>query len=748
MRVLNKRYLTFFVFFLIAGILLAYSLNMKADKAFIFYAILGAGALVYFLAKRKILIPLMLAALCLGNILFIGQMYTDFSKIRPHTEYTITGRVCDYPDKSNPNAQYTLADVEISDGSEDTAFSKRVLLRTPDHSFEYGDIVTFRSAVYIPEGETMPGAFNNRLYLASRGIGFSAYSDTAQKTGYRFMPYGIFVRAREALESNIEKTHSPGTATIAKAMFLGIKNEIPEEITASFSSTGIAHILAISGLHIGIIALLLNFLLKKTRMKRNARFILNISLLILYLSVTGFPVSVVRAGLMASFLLIGRWKFAQRDSLVFLSAAMLAILIADPVQLFMPGFLLSFGTVFGILCLYNPLRRIFQNKKTESLHPAGEMLCVSVSASAASYPMTAYYFNNIALIAPLANFIAVPAATFIVLFTGLSALITFISVSAGKMIAAVSESFIKFVVISNGLISRSGWGSEAIYRFPVGIGSSVFAAIFVASDYFMAKIRIKAIIIAALFGAAALFAALPGINDNLTVTFLDVGYGEALHIAYKDENILVTNATESAAYNVNSYSERNGINYDLLVLTESGRTHYDGALRILKSGAFRGEAVLAAASDDIAETCRDMEIRMREAGKYDKLYNKDGLEITVLNTSYNAISLLVSFRSENVCLLSGHSAKRSEGMVEKAAVLRVASEGNKTSLNPEILRQISPRYAVISVNDNPYGLPDSGTMDLLSEEGIEVFRTDKNYSVIMTVDENNEITMRPMVNED
>ncbi len=748
MRVLNKRILTFFCFFLMIGILLAYGFDMKWGQGILLYSVLGAAAIVYVIIFRKIMIPLMIIALCLGNVLFINQMFTDFSDIEPHTEYTITGRVCDYPDKSDENARYVLADVSIVEGKgEAVDFSKRVLLRTPDHSFEYGDILTFRSVIYRPDGETMPASFNNQIYLASRFIGFSAYSVSVEKTGYCFMPYGLFVDTRGALETNIEMTHSRQTAPIAKAMFLGIKNEIPEEILSSFSRTGISHILAISGLHIAIIALVLNFLLEKTKMKRDARFILNITLLVLYISITGFPISVVRAGLMTILILVGRWKYMQRDTLVFLSAAMAAILLFDPAQLFMPGFLLSFGTVFGILCLYNPLKRLIRNRKTEAVHPAGEMLCVSISASAASYPMTAYYFNNIAIIAPLTNFIAVPAATFIVLFTGLAAFGAFISINVGKMFAVVSESFIKFVVILSNAIDQTGWGNLQIYRFPVWIGAAAFAAFFILSDYFMLQIKKKALILACLFGAAILLAAVSATKDEVRITFLDVGNGEAVHIEYRDKDILVTNATESAAYNVNSYTERNGIDYELMVLSESGPSHYDGALSILATGAVREEIVYTKISDNIAESCRDLGIVMHEADKYDTLVDSGGLTLTVLGSKYNAISLLVSYQGENVCLLSGHSAKRSEGSTVPAPVLKVAAEGNESSINDRFLKAVGPEYAVISVYDNPYGLPDQKTLERLRAAGVTVYRTDENDSVIMTVDENNIIKMRPM-NED
>jgi len=747
MHVLNKRILTFAAFFLMAGILIAYYCGMDNADCFFMLIIAATGAGIYVLIAKKIFIPIMIFFLLLGNFLFINQLYTDFKNIQPHTEYAITGRVCDYPDKSGENARYVLDDIAINDAGNEVSFSKRVLLRTPDHSFSYGDIITFRAVIYRPQGETMPGSFNNQVYLASRFIGFSAYSEKVQKIGYRFMPYEIFVNARALLEENIDLTHSSTTAPIAKAMFLGIKNEIPDEIIDSFSNTGISHILAISGLHIGIIALLLNFLLKKTNLNRDMRFILNILLLVLYASVTGFPISVIRAGLMTIFILIGRWKFHERDTLIFLSAALLLILMVNPVQLFMPGFLLSFGTVFGILCLYPPLKRVLKNKKTETTNPAGKMLCVSVSASAASYPMTAYYFHNIAWIAPLANFIAIPSATIIVIFTGLAAFTAFISVAAGKLLAVVSESFINFIVVTNHFIARSGFSDLHIYRFPVWIGISAFAAIFIASDYFMLRKKMKAIMLSVLFTVTVLLAVVPNTGNKMIITFLDVGYGEATHIQYMDQNILITNATESAAYDIDAYSEENGLTYDLLVLTEGGKSHDDGAIAIIESGRVRGEVCYAKASDDIRETCCDLGIEMREAKKYDKLIDNEDFDLIVLNDQYDALTLLAVWQEKNVCLFSGHSANRSKDITASAPVLRVASEGNEHSVNKSFLQAVKPEYAVISVNDNPYGLPDPNTIQLLQSGGTQVFCTDQNYSVIMTVNQDDTLTMRPM-NED
>ncbi len=746
MRVLNLRYLSFFCLFFMAGIFTAYIFGMEIWDFFWLCLAAGAAALLYIILKKKFLIPILLFFLCLGNFLCMNQLNTDFAGIRQGTDYTVTGRVCDYPDKSSEYARYTLADVTLTDGPNTIDFAKRVQLVTSDKSFAYGDIITFSSRVYPPDGETMPGSFNNRLYLASRYIGFSAFGSDAIKTGYRWMPYELFVHARETLESNIDKTHSQETAPIAKAMFLGIQNEIPDEVYGSFSQTGIVHILSISGLHIGVIALILNLLLKKTRIRRDWRFILNIALLLLYTSITGFPVSVVRASLMTILLLTARWRFMDRDTLIFLSGAMLLTLIFNPVQLFMPGFLLSYGTVFGILCIYPPLRKAVQNKKSEKINGTADLFCVSTAATSASFPLTAYYFNNVALISPLANFYAVPVSSLILIFAGLSALSSCVWEGLGKIFSYFSESAIKFLIIVNNFVSGAEWGNIRTYNFPVWAGISVFAVLFIISDYFMVKIKTKAVAVLLICGFIFLpFISAASSDDSIKITFLDAGNGEAVHIAYNRENILISNATESAAYNVNSYSKRNGFEYDAFILTESNPSHYGGALSIIQNGIVAGEFISHESSDGIAEACRDKGILMRGAQKYDTLWNDGGLRITVQQDTYNALTLLVSYMGENLCLLSGHSAKRSKDLSVSARVLRVASEGGASSLNKSFLETVQPEYAVISVSGtNGYGLPDEGTIDILHSEGVTVYRTDRNYTITMTIDKTGNITMRPM----
>ena len=107
---------------------------------------------------------------------------------------------------------------------------------------------------------------------------------------------------------------------------------------------------------------------------------------------------------MTIFVIIGRWKFAKRDTLVFLSAALIVTLLGNTAQLFSPGLLMSYGVVFGILCLNPPLTRAFRKIHLDKAK-LDVPLATSCSATASVFPHDRVFFNNIALAAPLANFL-------------------------------------------------------------------------------------------------------------------------------------------------------------------------------------------------------------------------------------------------------------------------------------------------------------------------------------------------------
>ena len=157
---------------------------------------------------------------------------------------------------------------------------------------DYGDKISFTCKIEQPSAPRNPGTFDEQMYLAGKGAGFSVFQNDAEVMGNRIAWYQYPLLLREKLAENMDMIFSEQSAPVVKAMFLGVKDELPQELRDSFSRTGIAHILAISGLHIAVISYAINFLLKKLRAERRLRFSILICLLLFYATITGFaPVS-------------------------------------------------------------------------------------------------------------------------------------------------------------------------------------------------------------------------------------------------------------------------------------------------------------------------------------------------------------------------------------------------------------------------------------------------------------------------
>lgn len=244
-------------------------------------------------------------------------------------------------------------------------------------------------------------------------------------------------RASEYLSLGIEDY--PDAVALLRALLLGCREQLPRRVREIFATTGTLHIFAISGLHVGIIALFITFLLTAFRISRVYWVLFLAPLLIAYTLATGARASAVRACIMAiiyfSAPLLGR----KTDVFSALALAALAILAAAPAQLFEVGFILSFVIVTGLVVLYpyfeRPMRKLWepdplrvqQEKKwITKLRGAGRYVCslvaLSCSAWLASAPLMAHFFGRFVPIALVGNLLVIPLA-FLIVLTGCLSLV-------------------------------------------------------------------------------------------------------------------------------------------------------------------------------------------------------------------------------------------------------------------------------------------------------------------------------------
>lgn len=296
-------------------------------------------------------------------------------------------------------------------------------------TLKHGQKILFSAPVTIPYSPQNPRQFNYKEYLANNGIFYQAYikCDEFQILDEPLQK-DIFFYIKEIRYKVLNRLHSFGLQEeitgIAAAMLTGYKEELDPDTKASFSRVGAMHILAVSGLHVGIIYLLVNymlFFLNKSISGKLLRLLITLLFLWFYVVFTGMSPSVLRAGIMFSLISIGQTLSYKPNiyNTIFLSAFIL--LIANPGNLFNVGFQLSYLAVLGIVFFY-PAMKNWINSSYWIIIKAWDLVCVSLAAQIATTPISLYHFGQFPTSFLITNLVVVPLAG-IIIYTGIAAVI-------------------------------------------------------------------------------------------------------------------------------------------------------------------------------------------------------------------------------------------------------------------------------------------------------------------------------------
>lgn len=313
------------------------------------------------------------------------------------------GRVIKEPDQRLKNVKLTVRARQAGERK----IKGRVLITTNLYpKYNYGDELKFDCKLQKPKQFS---DFDYEKYLSRYDIYSVCYYPKIEiiniDKGNLFLSsiYKIKNRARGVIKNYLAEPQ----ASLLKAMLLGDRGTIPQDLRDKFSCAGVSHIIAISGLHITIISAILLSLLLGIGLSRKQSFYLAISFLGIYVILIGFPASAVRATSMAFMVLVamhlGRLN-RSINALVLVASLMLLInpklLVADI------GFQLSFLAVLGLIYLAPVLEKCL--KKISDLAGIKSVLIMTLSAQIFTLPLIAYYFKQISLIAPLTNILILP----------------------------------------------------------------------------------------------------------------------------------------------------------------------------------------------------------------------------------------------------------------------------------------------------------------------------------------------------
>lgn len=317
-------------------------------------------------------------------------------------------------------------------------------------NLKHGQKILFNAKVSIPYSPQNPRQFDYKKYLEANGIYYQAY---IRNDAWQVLPNpprkDIFYYIKELRYEILRRIQSLGmqeeVTGIAAALLTGYKEILDPDTKASFSRVGAMHILAVSGLHVGIIYLMISsllFFLNKKRWGRMVRLLIILLFLWIYVILTGMSPSVLRAGIMFSLISIGQTLYYKTSiyNTIFLSAFIL--LVVDPTNLYNVGFQLSFLAVLGIVFFFPAMNRWITSRYW-IVNQAWALTCISLSAQIATTPISLYHFGQFPTSFLIANLVVVPLAG-IILYSGITAVIL-INI---PVLGSISAWIFKFLITS------------------------------------------------------------------------------------------------------------------------------------------------------------------------------------------------------------------------------------------------------------------------------------------------------------
>lgn len=331
-------------------------------------------------------------------------------------------------------ANVVAADSVLSPGVRKNGDAYLYFTRTVEaDALSVGDVVRFEGEMRPPSNAGNPAEFDNEAYCYVKGITGSALlwdgSWTLKEPGSKTIP----MRALELRERVVDIYRRYGfkdeSLSLLSALTVGEKRDFPRELKEDYAAAGASHVLALSGLHLGILYLLLATLLPlrgRNRLFVTLREVLILALLWGFASIAGFTPSVVRSATLFTLMSVGRCLQQESSPISSLSFAAIVMLLFSPHVLFDVSFQLSFAAVLSILLLTPHMQRLFKVDEHGRVYGyASNLIILSIAAQVGTLPFVWYHFGELPVYSLLTNVLVVPLAFVVILLAILLLVMSF-----------------------------------------------------------------------------------------------------------------------------------------------------------------------------------------------------------------------------------------------------------------------------------------------------------------------------------
>lgn len=638
----------------------------------------------------------------------------------------------------------------------------------------YGDRVVVSGRLRRPQPARNPGGFDARTYYASRGV--LALMSVRDAAGYRVTlrnrsftwQTGVIDPLRNSIERTIDRTMRGDSAALLKGILLGARRELPEELLDTFKTIGLAHILAVSGLHVGLITLVIHTLLFVLRLPRHVVVAGTLGVLVLYAFITNLTPSVIRATIMAALFLAGRLLDRQTDTVNILAVAAIVILLIWPSALFDLSFQLSFLATYAIIAGYPRMKELLPDRLSRSekwwARWLRDGLLVSVAAQLGTLPVVAGAFYQVSWMSAVANLFIGPLVFLNTTFGVLTVLTGPLVIEIARLFSA-ANAVVLFAMIH--LSTALSGVPTALVKVPAPSG--LFFASFYAAGLLLLwkpgdpRLRRYRLGLAALSVLLLGYSLLP--DRSLKITVLDVGQGDAIFIACPNgRTLLVDGGARSPFYDAGArvivpFMRAEGHRrVDTMIVTHPHLDHY-GGLRAVAETVDVGEVLSSGVGSEAGsyrawrETVDRRGIPYHTVEKGDTLAALGGVRGHILhpdpvflsgaaeiNPNEVSVVLRLSYGAFSM-LLTGDIEEKAEAAVVrrpstlKSTVLKSPHHGSRTSSGTAFLNAVDPEAVAVSAGMyNAFGHPSIYILEQYRRRGVKVYRTDRGGAVVIRSD--------------
>lgn len=599
-----------------------------------------------------------------------------------------------------------------------------------------GDLPAWGERVEV-EGElyVFPGAWGR--------VGGTITVESLDRLGGKRGPVTALAEAfRESVLREGEKVGDPSVSGLVEGMLLGDYRRLPERDLEALRSSGLAHLCAASGLHLGMLVGMLYWAGKKLRLSRRAVVLLQVPPLLLYSVSVGMTISVRRA--MVVVMIAGAAYLAGRDFdfLSAMGAALLYVVFTDPSGLGTVGFQLSFAAALGIGVIEPVLSRRLRARKKNGTRA----FTACIAAQLALAPLLLHHFGEVPILSPLANLLATPVVPLVMALGTASAFLGTAGLPLARFPLVIASPLARWILGVGRFLAAPSWGRLVYSSFPAwGVLAwyLLLAPVFLGGGWVKRTGVFLSVSVAIfLFLAGPCPRMLPAMRgSDLVVTFLDVGQGDAVLVEGPGGETVLVDGGEDEELLATELSRRGVERLDVVVVSHDEKDHVGGLVRVLERFSV---GILLYPRGRLEERGEDLLKAAREGGATEVgMERGDRLEAGELlleavgpppgmKEEKNDASLVLMLRwGEFRVLLTGDVEEAGErsllqsGLPLQCDVLKVPHHGGYSALNGAFFREADPLVAVISVGrDNGYGHPHAATLAELEEAGCTVYRTD------------------------